>query len=472
MVLRRGRASSAATRACDVTETDPAPSVAETDAAPSVTDTDAAPSVTATDAAPAEKVEASVPASPRVESVLRLLVVSSDRYPPRRVDVSVLFGEELARRGHRIDWILQSEAACARAYTTAWGGGTVLVGPTDLGTSLFRRIRKHALGIRHDLNVFRLLRSRDYDMVEVKDKFLSGVSALLAAKLHGKRFVYWLSYPFPEEYLYRAAVGTARYPLLYRIRGSVFKVLLYRFLLRLADHVFVQSEQMRRDVAAHGIPPAKMTAVPMGIDLRANADEGARTERRLIPPGRPSFLYLGTLSRVRRLDFLVRVLAMVRNAMPDTRLYMVGRGDDPADEQFLLDEASRLGVSSTLILVGQLPREEALKYVRDAGVCVSPFYPSEILNSTSPTKLVEYMAMGKAVVANDHPEQRRVIEESGAGRCVSWNEQEFAEAIVGLLRAPDECERMGRKGRRYVEEHRSYEKIADLVEKELARIAR
>ncbi len=42
----------------------------------------------------------------------------------------------------------------------------------------------------------------------------------------------------------------------------------------------------------------------------------------------------------------------------------------------------------------------------------------EILRAASPTKLVEYMAMGKAVVANDHPEQKRVIEESGAGYCV------------------------------------------------------
>src|SRR6202000_624421 len=40
----------------------------------------------------------------------RLLVLSSDPFPPTRVDVSVLFGEELAGRGHQIDWILQSEA--------------------------------------------------------------------------------------------------------------------------------------------------------------------------------------------------------------------------------------------------------------------------------------------------------------------------------------------------------------------------
>jgi glycosyltransferase involved in cell wall biosynthesis len=81
------------------------------------------------------------------------------------------------------------------------------------------------------------------------------------------------------------------------------------------------------------------------------------------------------------------------------------------------------------------------------------------------------MAMGKAVVANDHPEQRLVIEQSGAGYCVAWDESEFARAIVALLSSPDQARKMGERGRRYVMEHRSYARIADLVERELLAIA-
>src|ERR1700681_1695882 len=88
------------------------------------------------------------------QKTIRMLGVSSDNYPPFRVDVAVLFGEELAGRGHRIDWILQSEKACSHAYVVAWGGGNVWVGPTDLGTSLFRRVRKHLLSIVHDMRLF------------------------------------------------------------------------------------------------------------------------------------------------------------------------------------------------------------------------------------------------------------------------------------------------------------------------------
>jgi glycosyltransferase involved in cell wall biosynthesis len=284
------------------------------------------------------------------------------------------------------------------------------------------------------------------------------------------RFLYWLSYPFPESYLIRAQDSTARYPFLYRIRGRFSHLVLYRVLLPAAEHIFVQSEQMRRDVAAKGIAESKITAVPMGIRVASFAIPES-LDRQVIPQSERCFLYLGTLTRVRRLAFIIRVLALVTKELPDVKLYLVGSGDDPRDEQELIDEAARLNVSSSLVLVGRLPHAQALRYVLEADVCVSPFFPTPILNSTSPTKLVEYMAMGRAVVANDHPEQRLVIEESGAGYCVAWNEDAFSRAIVRLLSAPDLARAMGARGRSWVMQHRAYGAIADLVECQLLSVA-
>ena len=401
---------------------------------------------------------------------MRILIVSSDTFPPIRVDVSVLFGVELAGRGHEIDWILQSEAACDRAYVARWGGGQVWVGATDLGQSLFRRLRKHALGIGNDFRLVSRVRRTRYDAVEVKDKFVAGAIAAIACRVFHTRFIYWLSYPFPEHYLLRAKDGTARYPRLYILRGLAFKWLLYRWLLRAADHVFVQSEQMREDIAAEGIPSHKITAVPMGISVEMCAAVNTFENRRLLPEQVPCVLYLGTLNKVRRLDFLVRAFAKVRESVPTARLYLVGRGEDPEDEVFLKDEVVRLNLESCVVFVGQLPQPEALQYVAEADVCVSPFYPTPILRSTSPTKLVEYMALGKAVVANDHPEQKRLIEESGGGLCVAYDEQAFADAIVTLLQNPKTAQFMGERGRRYAIEHRSYAVIADAVERRMLEI--
>lgn len=402
---------------------------------------------------------------------VRMLVVSSDNHPPTRVDVAVLFGEELAQRGHRVDWILQSEAPCARAHVVEWGGGRVWVGATDTGTSLAASLRKHWRGVRNDLRLFGLLRRGDYQIIEVKDKFLSGLMAMLAARLYRRRFVYWLSFPFPEDYLQRARDGTGRYPFLYRVRGTVFKWLLYGVLLRAADHVFVQSDEMRRQLGLQGVPLAKMTAVPMGIRAADATPPAAALATRVLPANVPSILYLGSLGRLRHLEVLIGALAGVLEQVPEAKLYFVGKGDLPGDEEFLVAEAQRRGVSHAIVWIGQKPRAEALAHVRDADVCVSPIFPTPVYDVASPTKIVEYMAMQKAVVANDHPDQRFLLDESGGGLAVPWDETAFARAIVQLLQDPARRAAMGERGRRYALEHRTYGVIADQVERELVRLA-
>jgi glycosyltransferase involved in cell wall biosynthesis len=133
------------------------------------------------------------------------------------------------------------------------------------------------------------------------------------------------------------------------------------------------------------------------------------------------------------------------------------------DEELLRREARRLGVASALTITGWLPMAEAWQHVRRAAVCVSPYYPVPILRSTSPTKLVEYFALGKAVVANDHPEQSLVIEQSGGGIVCRWDEDEFAEAIVALLGDAERAAAMGRAGRQFVTEQRTHWAMVTLV---------
>jgi glycosyltransferase involved in cell wall biosynthesis len=400
--------------------------------------------------------------TPATSASPSLLFISSDRFEPFRVDVRILFAQELVRRGYRIDWILQSENACNKSYRTQWRGGDAWVGKTDLGTTRLARLRKHVYAILNELRMFRLLRTKSYDCIVVKDTFITPLFALLAGRLNGVPVFYWLSYPFPEDSLLLAREGKARYPVFYLFRGLLFRFLLYRIILPHARHVFVQSEQMKLDVAAEGIAADTMTAVPMGVDIAGIPWSGPRPLR---TPGRPpTLLYLGTLAKVRRLDFLIRVLALVRSEVPDAQLVLVGDGDDPSDRELLEAEAARLGVTEAVRCTGFIPMRSAWEIATDADVCLSPFYPTPILNSTSPTKLIEYMALGRPVVATDHPEQRLVIGASGAGLCVPWDEAEFAAAVVKLLADRALAEEMGVRGRRYVEKARDYRAIARLVD--------
>jgi glycosyltransferase involved in cell wall biosynthesis len=400
---------------------------------------------------------------------LKFLFVSSDKFPPFRVDVSILFGKKLVEREHIIDWLLQSDETLHYAYQTEWSGCKVYVGHTDNGTSIGSRLRKNLYDITHDFKMFCILRKSKYDFIIVKDKFISALMAIVASRIFGVKLIYWLSYPFPEDSLYQVKEGIARYSLFYWIRGHFSKILLYRIIMLFSDHIFVQSEQMKRDITMQGISEEKMTSVPMGVSTQEIPFFGYKQEQN-VPNKEKIVLYLGTLIKARKMDFLIRVFGKVLRKEKNVKLHLVGGGEDRSDEQIVKDEAKRLGIEDTVFMTGFVPQQEAWQYVRVADVCVSPYYPTPILNSTSPTKLIEYMAMGKAVVANDHPEQRLVISESKAGICVPYEENAFAEAILHLLYHPEEAKEMGIRGRKYVEKHRSYEQIADLVETKLLQV--
>ena len=87
-----------------------------------------------------------------------------------------------------------------------------------------------------------------------------------------------------------------------------------------------------------------------------------------------------------------------------------------------------------------------------------------LLDSASPTKVPEYLALGVPVVCNDNPDQERVINESGAGICVPYSAEDFASAVIKML-CLDKSERneMGIKGKDYVSRYRDYRIIGNDV---------
>jgi glycosyltransferase involved in cell wall biosynthesis len=393
---------------------------------------------------------------------IQMLFFLRESFPTPRPDVAVLFGEELLGRGHEIDFVMQSAADADPIGPRPWHGRTVWVGATDCGDGFVHRLRRQALALRHDLKLLHEARPGRYRAVQVRDKFL--IAALLAwvAPRRGLKFFYWLSFPEPESLLQRVRERSARYPLATWIRGKLFTLLLYRWILPRCDHAFVQSEQMRQDLSARDIDPGKLTPVPMGV---AAAEFPAPAPPHAAEGAGLTLAYLGTLNAQRRLEILLDMLALLRQRQVGARLLLIGGGDEPEDLPRLQRRAAELGLTSQVEFTGQLRRDAALARVRQADICLSPFFPTPVLRSTSPTKLVEYLALGIPVVANDHPEQRIVLRQSAAGVCVPWGARHFARGVAWLAaRGERERRRMGEQGRQWVLANRTYPRIADLVE--------
>jgi glycosyltransferase involved in cell wall biosynthesis len=400
---------------------------------------------------------------PETGSTVRMLYVVGGPGMADRVDVCDLFAVRLAQKGFQIQWVLHDAQPGPRWRSTRWHDAPAFVVYQSGRRGLAGKVQNKLRNLVADLRTFWVALTGRYDIVQVRDAFLVAVLALLATRLRGSKFTYWASYPFAESRVIDAREGRARIPVLSLIGGKFSAWLQYKIILPHADHIFVQSRQMLEDFRKERVAEQSMTPVPMGIGEHLLNHPPCEVTPYTI-------LYLGTLNSVRRLDTLVEALAIVRQQFPESRLVFVGEGDFPEDRQRLEQAISKFGLADAVEITGWLPVAEAHDRVCRAAVCVSPYYPIPILLSTSPTKLIEYMALQRPVVANRHPEQSEIIAESGAGICVDWSAEQFAEAISTLFADPIAAEAMGRRGREYVRDKRLYSAIAEDVAAEYFRL--
>jgi glycosyltransferase involved in cell wall biosynthesis len=258
------------------------------------------------------------------------------------------------------------------------------------------------------------------------------------------------------------ALGVQRW-LFLMFKGYVGRALLYRYVLPGCTHVFVQSDRMLDDVAAHGLSRDRMTPVPMGVDLerafptRADAFHHDRLQ------GTRVVAYLGSFERFRRLDFLLEVMQQLTLTVPDAMLLMIGDGTEPEDRVRLERHAETLGIADRVLWTGWVSSADAWRWLANADVAVSIVPRDPLYDCASPTKVVEYLALGIPVVANDQPDQDKVLTESGAGLCRPMDHAAMVSAIEQILSDPGLADRMRAAGPRYVAAERGYDRIAGRV---------
>src|SRR5436190_1654370 len=235
----------------------------------------------------------------------------------------------------------------------------------------------------------------------------------------------------------------------------------YALTLLRADRAKYQAIQ--EDLVGKGIARQKLTPVVMGVDLEASLPEAIAPADDARLKGKRVLIYLGTLARGRRIEVLFDMLKILRQRFPDVLLLLVGEADDEVDEKRLRKLADDAGVAEATVWTGWLPPREAWRYVRAAEVGLAPVPRGSMLDCGSPTKVLEYLALGVPVVANDNPDQERVLREGGGGLCVPLTAHDFAQAVSRLLVDEPLRRAMASSGQSYVRASRGYQTLAKLV---------
>jgi glycosyltransferase involved in cell wall biosynthesis len=205
-----------------------------------------------------------------------------------------------------------------------------------------------------------------------------------------------------------------------------------RWGLRHADAVTVASRALEAIVWSLGAPPETVHYVPNGADAPAPGN-GRAVRDRLGLGDRPTMLLYTRLAEFdpRR---PVAVLGAVRASVPNVALLVVGRALAPEDDD-LFDCAVRdEGLVDHVVRVGWASVEELPGYLGAADVALFPYNDTLVNRCKCSAKLIELLAAGVPVVADDVGQNREYIVHGETGVLVPCGEvQAMAGALTALL---------------------------------------
>ncbi|MFQ5960423.1 MAG: glycosyltransferase family 4 protein [Candidatus Methylomirabilales bacterium] len=228
---------------------------------------------------------------------------------------------------------------------------------------------------------------------------------------------------------------------------------------RLAHRVLAITPGLKSMVERrYRVAPANVCLIPSGTDtaLIRPLDHGECRRALGLAPVGAVVVFLGVLYHHQGVETLLGAAPEIVRQHPGTRILIVG--DGPARPS-LDAHAQALGLSASVAFVGQVPYERVPLYLGAADCCVAPFTAQR--GETSPLKLFDYMAAGRAVVASEIPAIANLIKDSGAIVAVPPNDPRLlAEELAALLADPRRRELLGEAGRRYVEAEHSWEHLA------------
>ncbi len=288
------------------------------------------------------------------------------------------------------------------------------------------------------------------DLVHVHTPFVAHVAGMRVARAMNVPVIETY-HTFFEEYLHHYL------PLLPRFATRAAARAISRRQCNAVDAVIAPSRQLADVLRVYGVT-TPVDVVPTGLDLGGFAGgDGSRFRERFgIADGRPVMLLVSRVAHEKNIGFLLDVLGVVRQSVPEVLFVIAGEG--PALKA-LERKVVETGAGENALFVGYLDRgTELLDCYRAANVFV---FASR--TETQGLVLLEAMALGTPVVSTAVLGTREVLDGAAGAVVATEDKFEFAREVIDVLRSPERQTVLGVEGRKFVATHWSSAAMARRV---------
>ncbi|MGB7978226.1 MAG: glycosyltransferase [Chlamydiales bacterium] len=242
-------------------------------------------------------------------------------------------------------------------------------------------------------------------------------------------------------------------------KGSILKYealteQIERLNLQMSDLVVVVSRPLKEELIAKGIDPDKILVNPNGVDPDVYSPEvdGAPIRQKYGLGNKTVLGFIGTFGKWHGAEILAKAYAELLSSFPELKnrvcLMMIGDGMTMPLVKQILEPSTLKG---SVIFTGTVPQESGPGYLGACDILAAPHVPNA--DGTpffgSPTKLFEYMAMGKGIVASDLDQIGEVLEHGRSAWMVNPGDvQSLMRGLKKLIDDPPLCKSLGMAARR------------------------
>ncbi|MGV9769731.1 glycosyltransferase family 4 protein [Microbacterium sp. NPDC003461] len=197
-----------------------------------------------------------------------------------------------------------------------------------------------------------------------------------------------------------------------------------RRVLRAAAVILSVSPEVTDRLVAIGADRGRVATIGNGIDTAVFSPEVAPET-----PGRPYFVYTGTMSEWQQPDVFVKAFARIAGDHPDLDLRFFGQGALQDDLRALADRLA----PGRVHFGGVVPPESSAAWIRGAVAALVSIVPGRGYDFARPTKTYAAAAVGTPVLFAGAETGRELVAGAGLGEAAEFDEDAVAEAMRRLI---------------------------------------
>lgn len=284
------------------------------------------------------------------------------------------------------------------------------------------------------INICLLIKKEKIDIVHAQWFFPSGLTASVAAKIFHKPLIF-----------------SSHGPDILNL-SSVFWDKTRKFVIKQANLVTVISPFFIKNLIDL-YPPVKdkIFSISMGIDTNLFFFQPNRNNEE------PKLLFVGRLSPVKGVNYLIRALPRILEKFPKARLEIVGYGSQEKELKALV---KNLSLENKIIFSGGVVNKELPKYYHKSSVYILPSLVEGL-----PVAIMEAMACGCPVIATSVGGVTDLIENNVTGLLIiPKSVDEISQSVIKILSDKTLRENIIRNARKKIEENYEWNIIASKFE--------